>query len=103
MEKESQEKISKLEEKIESLQLLNESLKSKHKSTPLSSMLLPANKPVSAADVSVQTENSSEISKQFNETIQNDTDFVPIKKTLNRAQCVLPRKRKLFNLSENFY
>lgn len=105
LEKDSEEEITKLKEQNQTLQQLVESLKSKNVSTSLTSALLAANKPNinTTAEVATQTKNMfTELSRQFTPD-DDDADFVTEKK-INRTQSVvLPQKRKLFNLNENYY
>lgn len=107
LEKDSEEEIAKLKEQKQSLQQLVESLKLKSGSTSLTSALLATNKPNinTTAEVSTQTESMfTELSRQFmRKAPDDDNDFVT-KKKINRTQSVvLPQKRKLFNLNENYY
>lgn len=107
LEKDSEEEITKLKEEKQTLQQLVESLKFKSGSTSLTSALLATNKPNinTTAEVATQTENIfTELSRQFiRQAPDDDVDFVTEKK-INRTQSVvLPQKRKLFNLNENYY
>lgn len=107
LEKESEEEITKLKEQNQTLQQLVESLKFKSGSTSLTSALLATNKPNvnTTAEVAIQTENRfTELSRQFTcQVPDDDADFVTEKKTNRTQSVVLPQKRKLFNLNENYY
>lgn len=119
LKKDSEEEISNLKEQMQSLQLLTESLKAKNGGASLSSVLLVTSRPnVSTnVEVSVQTESEYFELRPFSDKDPDDfelrpfsnndpddrNDFVVKKKKMEKTQCVLPQKRKLFNLNQNYF